>query len=425
MSGSGHTINEITINSFPSTLLLTHWKQDGRYAGAEAIRRMLSCFPADRIRWASLRRMDDERSLCPLVCKSFEPRRVHWRLTDTLWDSLCVNEFQAARLARQIANWVQDFQPELIWTLPELGAVNVVNRLRRLLDVPVHATVFDAPETAAHVCLSKSYVPLYMRHIRKLYGSLDSLDAVSRPLVEHLRSTGLIYDQCATMVCPASVSAAWAIRPDKCPFHARKEPVRRLGICGAFRVSTDQWRQFTDLLEALPYEFEIIAFTAPETLPEMPGTSRVSFKQQPYVENEREIVERFSEEKVDACYLGLWNEPEKHLFVRTSLSSKLTTYAAAGLPVILDGPTSSAAGELIVKHGAGVICETSAEADREHSLEMLQVLLADEETWLAYSKGAQELFGEVFEVETNSRLLAEQLRSIARGTKHCSEKETP
>ena len=79
--------SRMSLSQLPKMLLLTHWAPDARYAGAEALRRVVSRLPQDRVVWCSL---------CPAKTKPVGidcriehvvPRRLHWRLSGGLMRS--------------------------------------------------------------------------------------------------------------------------------------------------------------------------------------------------------------------------------------------------------------------------------------------------------------------------------------------------
>jgi hypothetical protein len=121
------------------------------------------------------------------------------------------------------------------------------------------------------------------------------------------------------------------------------------------RCSAEQWQAFVNELGSIPYRFEFDAYAWADSIPSARLPENVVINIMPYLAEELELIRRLREGNYDACYLPLWREPSHRLFSRTSLSSKLTTYVAAGLPVIVDGPKESAAWELVSRYSAGVL----------------------------------------------------------------------
>lgn len=394
---------------FPRVLLLTNWRPDGKYAGAEAMRRILGCFPPDRIRWASLQELGGSTPHGLPETRAFPPKRLHWRLERTPLSDVWVYSMQARQVARRIADWVSDHDPEVLWVLPELGAINVAFHLSSLLPIPMHATLYDAPESARDVCLSSLYYPIYMRGVRRVFARFSSVDAVSQGLLDHVQESGLLNDCCGKLVLPASVPASWMTNRDanrQMPEPPGNGNVRRIGFCGAFRVSAGQWQSFLGSLSALPFEFEIIAFAEEASVPRCRPAGNVRLFLRPYVANEAELIDTFRREEIHAGYTGLWRSPGRSIFARTSLSSKLTTYAAAGMPIIVDGPRESAVWRAVEEHGAGILVDEAATPE-------LMRLFADNDAWRRMAEGASRLCRSQFDLVRNAHHFAELLRATA------------
>ena len=442
---------------FPRTLLLTSWAPDARYAGAENLRRVLAALPADRVCWCGLRRIKDGEG--PLR-RAFPIRDVHWRLKGSLFEYLYVHEWQARSLAEQVARGVADFNPQVLWVLPELAAIPVAIHLARMLRLPIHATVYDSLESARELCLPAAYYPRYMSQVRRLFGMITSFDTVSAGLRDHVMRTYGCRPDTTGIVFPPSVPASWMTgeerkvkNPDRMnridgmdSGHSvdavKNSQLRRIAFCGAMRCSPTQWQGFLDRLSALPYQFEFHAYAWRDSVPQaaLPGNVRIDY--QDYVEKEEELVRRLQNGDYDACYLALWDEPEKRLFARTSLSCKLATYAAAGLPVIYDGPEDSAAWPLIGKFGAGIriqsvaICNGSREDAknaktslpfdvggsvpcRDHSKTALASLFFDSVAWQAMALGCRRMCREVFNLNVNVMKLHEQFCRLTGEAASC------
>ncbi len=386
----------------PRTLILTAWHASGRYAGAEAMRRVLSGLPAARIRWASL----DDESVCEVMgveTKGFPRRLAHWRLHEGAADFFFRDHVDARRLARRIAAWVKEFEPEALWVLPELQAIPVALHLQRMLRIPIHATVYDAPENALFVCVPKAYSAIHMRLVRKLYARVSSVDVISKELGDYLRETCVPASANMT-VLPASVSETWFARSEGPDF---KSKVRRIAFCGAMRTPIPQWATFMRQLSRLPYQFEIVAYAADESFADLAVPHNVQIKMMPYVESERELIRSMAASGACCGYVGLPREGLGEHFARTSLSSKLTSYAAAGLPILIDGSEESAAWQMVQEHGAGVrVIEDAAP---------FEVLCSNQTHWEALAAASRQMAEAVFCLERNVPALEAQLRATVGG----------
>ena len=392
---------------FPRTLLLTAWRQDARYAGAEAVRRILSRLPNKSISWCSLGRMQSEERVDLPRCAAFVPVRLHWRLQNSFMEYIWIHDVQSYRLAKRIATWVADCPPQIIWVLPELAAVPVAMHLRRLLDVPLHATLYDAPESARQICVPALYYPQYIYRMKRFLGSVSSVDAVSEELLLHVRKEYGMPENRTGISIPPSIPSNWSHNPPESSLNVVPKGTLRIGFCGAFRISALQWEEFLNCLGSIRHEFEIIAFAAKDSVPSANLPSNVKFLPQEYVRSERVMIDTLVRMGVCACYLGLWREPTRSLFCSTSLSSKLTSYAAAGVPIIVDAPENSAAWRLVKSYGAGILLPKDPDMRRSQMMKFF----ADSHDWHDMAKGAATMCREMFNLDANVERLAEVMRS--------------
>ena len=349
--------------------------------------------PAERIRWASLSSGTGTVDPSLPECRAFPAPKMHWRLRGSVLENVVVDELWALIRARHIARWVRDFDPQLLWVFPELAGVAVARHLSRILQTPLHLTVHDAPECVAQSGMSRAYVGRFLRSTRELCRRSASIDAVSRQLIEHVPTSStknLVY----APSMPKTLMPTTAMSPDMGP----DGRLRKIGLCGTLRASGEQWQSFVKCLGAQPFRFELVIVSAPERYPQVSLPKNVSVSFRPYFETEIELVEFFSHSGLFACYLGLWREPDRELFARTSLSSKLSAYASAGVPVLVDGPECSAAWELLKQYKAGFLFRPGCDVE-------LTAWLGDVDGWRTRAGGGLTLARERFDIERNVEAL--------------------
>jgi hypothetical protein len=292
---------------------------------------------------------------------------------------------------------VQTFQPQVIWGLAEQGAAQLGYQLHRRLNIPVHAMVQDAHQTAWHK-LPRFYYPFYDRSVLRFLRSATTFDAICGELVEwtqtHCRN---LRSEDSSMVFSPSVSRGLMDSVPRPDCFGDRDEERRIGLCGTMRIGPAQWQSFLGLLSRLPWRFRLLATVNREALPDCEMPSNVGLDVLPFAPSEEDVIRGMHASGVHACYLGLWKEPRQNLFSRTSLSAKLTTYAAARLPVIVDGPVNSSAWRLVKTHEAGVLCGESSEA----SLAALTRLFARPDDWRRMSEGAGAFCRAEFCLEDN------------------------
>lgn len=345
------------MSDLPRILLLTWCAPDSPYAGGEVLRRIVCRMPSGTLRWIGLaapRRLD---GLAGIDWRAVPSRPVHWRLQDGELGHWWAALRDVPRMALEVEEAARAYKPEVLWVLGELTAVGVGLRVAKRLRIPLHVTMHDAPEESRFSGLPDVYGYFYRRSVRKLLRSALSVDTVSPELFRHLADKEWVNTDCRGVTLPPSVPVAWMTpRPSDSTAECRRfsdTPVRRIGMCGSLRIGMAQWRSFLDLLGSLPFRIEIVLFGNADDLgTEFPRT--VTVNPQPYAASEETVISTFRSQ-VDACYLGLWREPERALFARTSLSSKLVSYVAAGRPVIVDAPVDSVAWRLVRQYGAGIL----------------------------------------------------------------------
>ena len=174
-------------------------------------------------------------------------------------------------------------------------------------------------------------------------------------------------------------------------------------------MSDRQWEGFLNLLGVMPLQFEIHAFARREYFHDTPTPHNVELRFLPFAPTEADVMRHFRENRVSACYMGLWKDPARALFANTSLSSKLTTYAATGLPVIVDGTQESVAWKLVERYGAGVLCGSDAKA----SAADLSRLFGRADAWRSMMQGAMRLYAEEFDMDLNLERLTSVFRRSA------------
>jgi hypothetical protein len=176
------------------------------------------------------------------------------------------------------------------------------------------------------------------------------------------------------------------------------------------RTDVEQWTAFVARLGGLGLDFEILLLGWEDSVGRADVPPNVVITQLPYSASERSVIDGLVDAGSEAAYLGLWRNPERSLFVSTSLSSKLATYAAAGLPVLYDGPESTPAWRLIDRYRAGVACSTTEDTVA------LRAVFEDENAHAELSAGAIRLCRTEFDLDRSVERLRE--RFVAASKEH-------
>lgn len=389
----------------PRIALLSWCSPMSRFAGGAALRRLLSCLPRENVLWVGFHEGSTGSNLP--TYHAVPPRPIHWRLSGSVIEHLDVDVVQARSIAARMWKRLEPFEPQVLWVFPEMWAISVGEALQKRSGLPMHATVHDAPETAGYGAIPRLYLPSYLRHMRRFLRATQSIDAVSKGLVDHLRlHFGFAPERTALVIPPClETELLWTI-PERT---WRSRPERRIGLCGSMRISAGQWQQFLHALGALPYPIVLESFTALDELPAAALPPNVRISARGYRNTEAELVMALSACDLDAAYLGVWKEPDRQLFGRTSLSSKLTTYAAAGLPVLVDATEDSVAWQLVDRYRAGVRLGDTPEA----ATAALRMLFDQAPVWTEAAAGARHLCTGAFDLDHHATVLRDQLCRIA------------
>mgnify|MGYP001565224908 CR=1 FL=1 len=382
-------------------LLLTPADSDFPYAGNALLRKTVDKIGCEDLLWCGLSGCNKWKAPASYKRMSVPARSVHWRLRGTMAGYFHAREINARLQARQIARSISGFKPSLIWVLAEDEAVNVAYFLQRRLGIPLHLTFHDAPEV--YFRFFSSYSPLamslYLGRLKCLFNAASSFDAVTKELCDHVEKTFSSVKHIPSVVFSPSVPREW-LQPAPADRDFTPDSVKRIGFCGSMRVSREQWAQFMGLLSRLNCKVELLAYTDRDFFPEVTIPANVTLRVEKYVPSERELINCLRSAGIHGFYLGVWKDKEKELFWRTSLSSKISTYAAAGAPLIVDAAADSLVWKLVSKYNAGIRVGTGNDDD---DVRQLSSVCFDPYSWDSYAQGLSRL--SVKELDLDNQLI--------------------
>ncbi len=385
--------------NFPKLLVLSTSLPGIHHGGGVIQDAVLQAYPRNRYACVSLRPPEEElrgantpRSLkgvpCLVAPVTPEPRWRGVRFYRPLLRALGFFLTSPWRV-RQIVAFGRRHVVDLVWAEFQGEALLLAARVAAGLRIPLVGTIWDDPEgwlaDAGHDYLSRRLLLLRFREAlaaarrvstvseamqtdyRRRYGlnsvilryGHDPADAIARPPQKEQRNTvvgfaGNVYGEDAWR----SFLAAGALLNAE----GRLPPVK-IRVFGS---------------EAFPYPHPGVEVTCEGWLPV------------------REMLRRLA--AVDFCYLPYWFTPAKRRHAELSFPTKLTTYLAAGRPVLYHGPTWACAQELMRRWQVGLSV---------HSLEPAAIsrvmarLCLDEPSQEKFSLASREAFMGEF----NSRVM--------------------
>jgi hypothetical protein len=333
----------------------------------------------------------------------------YWRLRDTAvgWFWL---HWQWQRLAREVAAWGRKRNVELVWIASDREAIVVGNIVASILNLPVHITIYDAFEWGKVSGVPIGYEWLYKREVRQCMRNAVSMDAVTQELLDRLRDEFIVPPPARSMMFPPCLRCEHL---DGLPHVTSPSAgeVLRIGFCGAARHTADQWQRFVNQMGRLDRDVELLVCAPKDWFPDavMPGDVRV--REIPYQPTEQDVIRRFRAEGVHACYLGLWRDQARSVFVRTSLSSKLTAYAGVGAPIVVDAPQESAAWRLVDRYGAGILLD----GDENSDALKISCLFKDTKKWSRLAAGTAAMCRDFYDLESRVGRFAALLQETSKG----------
>jgi len=103
--------------------------------------------------------------------------------------------------------------------------------------------------------------------------------------------------------------------------------------------------------------------------------------------SQAETIKLMSE--ADILYCPYWFDPVFESEARLSFPSKLTTYLAAGRPVLFHGPAYASPGRFLQDNKAGVCCNS---LDKDEIINAIQLLVSDQELYRTLAMNGRSAF---------------------------------
>lgn len=347
----------------PRTLLATWFAPDDRKGGAVIVRSLAERFPADRLRWYTFSHpagpliapFAAQFSGCCVATNRGASRLGLGRFWK--WHRRAIWPHSAARRVVEVA---RAWQPEVVWIVLDYLTVPVAaNLVRRLPGQRFHFSIHDDPQhTASREGESHAALRGCRAALETLRTSNASLDAVSEEL---LASAGWPVERQAvvTLGCDPAASVAQISPP-------RAEGPLTIGVAGNYlgvaelRVALaglDIWQQ------AAGRPWRIVVVGRPDLAGIHPYVETVAYR---HADTVRQILA-----SADVLYIPLGLRAEDREQMRTSLPTKLVSYAELGKLVLAHAPHDSATARVLRDHALGVALDSHDPAEVAQAIDRL------------------------------------------------------
>jgi hypothetical protein len=240
---------------------------------------------------------------------------------------------------------------DLVW-LPLISPLShlIAAPLAKKHQIPLVTMVWDPPDylLADHyVGVTGNRLQFYMSAFRGALNASRRCAVVSQGMRRAYESE---YGVDCTVICHGIHPDLWHTADSTGP--ARGELV--IGYAGNV-YALDQWRALLGALNSVNWQLHGRRVTLKVYNRELGFEPSAPANIQ--MRGWRPMSEVISELAVmDACYLAYWSDPGHRSVVEKSFPTKLSTYVAAGTPVLYHGPVDSSPADFIARHPVGETC---------------------------------------------------------------------
>jgi hypothetical protein len=259
-------------------------------------------------------------------------------------------------LVRQTLEFGRRLDVQLIWAVLDRPVVyRLAPAVADLLNVPLVSTVWDPPDSVCvNANLDRFSAAMAVRDFDRALSRATRCTVMTEAMAREYATRHRIQ----TVIMRHVTAAADCLEPARRP---NSHGPFTIGFCGSLYAV----REFRALLAALDAAGWQIAGRSVR-LRVMTGALSGAIGPRAAVEwlgwrPQRETIRTLGESDVN--YLPYWFDPRRRNAVRLCFPSKLTTYLAAGRPILFHGPAESAPAEFMRRHPVGVCCHSPTGAD--------------------------------------------------------------
>ena len=392
--------------TFPRLLVATEFAPASPGGGLVLIRQMLRGWPADKIFWWSCHAgragMEGQAVAGHFVAPSSSKLYPNRRFAPTrAW---LMEKFWSPRAAAHLQRTLRECQPDVVWAIPQNWSIPPLAKGLIGGDIPFHVSLHDYPDLGNVVKrIGAGAAGQLAVKADALYARANSRDAICRPMLDDLEQRLGV----GGALCRVGVEA------DDMVFLERKQPEGAAEICIAFAgtiIAESAFEVFVKALNGirarLPRAVRLEFFGAHTQ-------AQRSWFDAGWMRERRNLPDTDFRAALRECAWGaapvsFANEDPR--YDRFSFPAKVTSYFAAGLPVIALGHPASSLIELARRYDFGV-CSTATDLETLQS--ELLAGLSQPTPWAKYADEVRRCVRSEFNAHEMRAALQESFRRAA------------
>lgn len=356
----------------PRVMLLSITPPGYRGVGVVYLRDLLLSYPRERICWFTFNYptcgpIPTELAWVPVAYEPLPRQRgiVRFGQLVSRASGFCFRSYfhivRAKTIIARAVRFGRQHNVQLIWAaLDDPMIIRIARHIAEALKVPLVSMVWDPPEYQA---MYLGYDPLWKRRL------LDEFGKVMRASVRCSVASEPMKDEYQTRYGVECVAMAHGIHPE-----LWRPPATRLADDGRFVIgfagglyAQKEWEALLSALAKCGWRIEgrevtvrLLASSATFCLKEKLRIEYLGWR------SLEETIELMSE--VDVAYVPYWFDEAFRVSARLCFPGKITTYLAAGRPILFHGPEDSSPVRFLRRFPAGICCHSLDESEIIRSL---------------------------------------------------------
>ncbi len=315
-----------------------------------------------------------------------------------------IKEFTIPQITSKVLNFIDEQKPDLIWcTLEGQTMIRIASILQKRLTLPMVTQVWDPPEWWMH----DNGVEKWTRsEVLKTFASVlkeaDVVATASWSMAEqYTRQFG-----CRTVPVLPGLPGAWAHAPKN---ELNDAKTLKIGFAGQM-YSEKEWEHLQEALDAVDWTIEgrQVEIVMMGRLFHLSSFHKRNIRYLGWC-NQQETLEILS--KCDILYCPYWFDGDFESPARLSFPSKLSTYLAAGRPILFHGPEYSSPCKFLKENDAAMLCHGLS---KSAILNGLNQLVYDKERYFELAKNGARTFREHL---TDDRMTGQFLQALTLAQK--------